>query len=212
MAGWCAIVNHYQQYVYGELMSEICGQPVVNLDYCFFGCENMKNVPAIPDTVTSMKGTFGWCSSLEEMPQLPEGLINMEGTFEQCVSLTEISNIPTTVKDLSYAFTECTALIEVGDIPEGVEDMQGTFNRCLALKTVGIIPESVTDLSYTFTGCKNLEGDMFIYANPEIYDRCFFGTEKQIFVFGNDNSDWALLGELCKTVESGWYDNVVMPG
>lgn len=212
LTGWCVAVKDRQQESYGELRSEICGMPVLTLDFCFFGCENMIEAPVIPNTVTSMEAAFSWCHSLEKMPQLPEGIVNMGNAFEQCSSITKISSIPTTVKDLSFAFAECKALTEVGDIPDGVENMQGAFNQCIALKTVGIIPESVKDLSYTFAGCVSLEGDIYIYANPELYDGCFLGTEKQIFVYGNDHSDWMILAELCKTVKSGWFDNVVMPG
>lgn len=211
MIGWS--VNVYDSGIEscGELRAEVNGIPVVNMDYCYYGCEKIKDFSEIPESITSMKGAFGRCSLLDEMPELPEGLISMKNAFEGC-SIKTVSDIPATVKDMSGAFMLCTSLREVGDIPKGVENMQNAFNRCSSLETVGIIPESVQDLSYCFTGCSNLEGDLFIYANPEKYDGCFKGTEKQIFVYGNENADWLLLGEICKTVESGNFDNVVMPG
>ena len=209
--GWSVCVYDSEIETCGELRSEINGIPVVNMDYCYYACEKVKDFSEIPDSIVSMKSAFGRCFLLEEMPELPEGLINMSMAFEQC-KFTEISNIPTTVKNMSFAFVDCKNLESAGGIPDGVENMQGAFNGCGALKTVGIIPESVNDLSYCFTGCRNLEGEMFIYANPEKYDGCFMGTEKRIFVYGNNNSDWMLLGEICKTVESGQFDNVVMPG
>lgn len=211
MIGWS--VNVYDSGIEfcGGIRNEINGVPVINMDYCYYGCEKLKNFSEIPNSIVSMNGAFGRCYLLEKMPELPEGLISMSGTFEQC-GFTEISNIPTPVEDLSYAFMDCKSLKVAEDIPNGVESMQGTFNGCSDLKTVGVIPESVKDISYCFTGCSKLEGDIFIHANPEKYDGCFMGTEKRIFVYGNENSDWMLLGEICKTVESGQFDNVVMPG
>lgn len=211
MAGWSVNVYDSEIESCGELRSEINGISVVNIDYCYCGCDKIKDFSEIPNTIISMNGTFGRCSLLEEMPKLPEGLISMKGTFEGC-GITAVSNISTTVKDMSGAFMLCTELKEVGNIPNGVENMQDTFNRCTALETVGIIPESVTDMSYCFTGCKNLTGDLFIYAAPKYYEKCFYGTEKKIFVYGSETSDWSVLDDLCKTVESGWFDNVVMPG
>lgn len=41
LTGWCVAVKDLQQEFYGELRSEICGMPVLILDYCFLGCENM---------------------------------------------------------------------------------------------------------------------------------------------------------------------------
>lgn len=211
LEGWSVSVYDSEIESCGELRNTINGLPVVNMDYCYYGCDKIKVFPEIPDSIVSMKGAFGRCSLLKEMPELPEGLIDMSGAFEQC-NFKEISNIPTTVKDMSGAFMLCTELKAVGDIPNGVENMQDSFNRCSSLKTVGIIPESVYDISYCFTGCSNLEGDLFIYANPEKYDGCFIGTKKQIFVYGNEKSDWLLLREICKTTESGQHNNVVMPG
>lgn len=209
--GWSVCVYDSEIESCGELRSEINGIPVVNMDYCYYGCEKVKDFSEIPDFIVSMKSAFGRCFLLEEMPELPEGLINMSMAFEQC-KFTEISNIPTTVKNMSFAFVDCKNLESAGDIPDGVENMQGSFNGCRALKTVGVIPESVMDLSYCFTGCESLTGDLFIYANPEKYEGCFLGTEEMIFVYGNDNSDWQLLGKICKTVKGGQYKNVVMPG
>lgn len=159
--GWSVSVTDRTKSSYGVILSEICGEPVTNLDSCFFLCENMTMSPKINKGVLSIDGAFERCFALIETPLLPEGLLNMDSAFMNCRSLIKVTNIPSTVTDLDFA-----------------------FNSCTSLTTCCLVPQSVSTMLYTFTNCANLTGVLNINATPQNYDGCFRGTAKEIILNG----------------------------
>lgn len=83
---------------YGEIISEIAGQPVTDMFNTFVNCTSLTTAPVIPNCVTSMNGTFVNCISLTTAPIIPSSLTDMSGTFFGCTSLTgtiEVNANPT---------------------------------------------------------------------------------------------------------------------
>ena len=175
--GWSVKLNEKvtdrNQTTYGEILSEIDGEPVTYLPYTFMACKDLIDAPKIPESIKYIGGAFYGCTSLKVAPVIPNGVIDMPYTFEECTSLT---TAPT--------------------IPSSVTDMNGTFEDCTSLTTAPTISNSVTDMYGTFNGCTSLTGEVEINAsNLEPDFECFYGTEKPITLTGtspylNEIADW----------------------
>lgn len=86
-----------------------------NMDYWFQYCSNMSTPPAIPSTVTSMKGTF-MNSGITEISNIPSKVTTLESAFENCKKLTGtgiINGNPTVYSDCfsGAATDDGTALV-----------------------------------------------------------------------------------------------------
>ena len=177
--GWGVRVKDASKTTYGEILSEIAGQPintmhktfksctslataptipssVTNMQYTFEYCTSLTTAPAIPNSVTSMTFTFYSCTSLTTAPTIPSSVTNMGQTFEYCTSLTTAPTIPNGVTDMSNTFFSCTSLTTAPTIPNGVTDMSNTFALCTSLTTAPVIPNSVTNMECTFVNCTSL--------------------------------------------------------
>ena len=122
----------------------------------FGGCENLVNVPVIPNSVTNMDATFVACTGLTEAPVIPNSVTDMSSTFFGCTVLKEVPQISNSVTSLFYTFCNCTSLVTAPVIPNSVTNMSNTFYNCTSLVTAPEIPNSVTDMSSTFSGCTGL--------------------------------------------------------
>lgn len=158
-----------------------------SMPFTFYACENLENIPSIPNEVQNMRATFEGCSKLKEISKFPDLLINMERTFSGCRSLTNVPNIPLNVINMKRAFYQCTNLIAISNIPNKVENMNDTFKYCTNLRNCPPIPESVTNMLATFSYCENLQGELEINANLngkivlnnyKDYDDCLMGATK----------------------------------
>lgn len=62
--------------------------PVTSMKYSFTYDSYVKQISAIPSTVTDMDSTFYNCTSLEVAPVIPASVTNMCETFSRCTALT----------------------------------------------------------------------------------------------------------------------------
>ena len=153
--GWGVRVKDTSKTSYGEVLSEIAGQPVKNMFYTFYNCTSLTTAPTIPSRVTNMSQTFYNCTSLTTAPTIPNSVTNMTYTFYGCTSLT----IP---PDMSNA--------------SSVTNMESTFDNCTSLTVAPTIPSSVTNMYRTFYGCTSLTGTIEVNANPSFYSDCLTST------------------------------------
>lgn len=130
---------------------------VTDLTRTFVRIEELKKVPSIPTTVTTLRDAFYQCTGLVEVSNLPNGITEMWGTFKGCTSLITIPNFPTKLNSMPYAFENCTSLEKVPIISDGVTNMCGTFRNCTNLKQILNLPSELNDMSYTFKKCTSLE-------------------------------------------------------
>lgn len=149
---------------------------VINLEYCFDGCESLTTAPTIPSGVTSMSGCFNGCTALTTAPAIPNGVTSLESCFRNCKSLTTAPAIP-----------------------NGVTSMANCFNNCISLVTAPTIPSSVTDMKFCFTYCTSLTGKIIINANPSSYMDCMWKTQQEIVLVGSS----ALLQNIADTASNG---------
>ena len=118
--GWGVRVKDTSKITYGEILSEIAGQPVNTMRCTFYNCTSLTTAPAIPNSVMNMWNTFMGCTSLTTAPAIPISATDMQGTFNSCESLTTAPTIPNSVTNMSYTFYDCTSLtgtIEVNANP-----------------------------------------------------------------------------------------------
>ena len=144
----------------------------MDLSYTFGECEQLTDVPEIPDTVTVMEDTFFLCKNLADAPDIPKNVESMEGCFYGCIRLQEPPVIRSTVlKNMRDAFREC-GIRTSPVIPDGVTDLSYAFNSCGDMAAVTPIPASVTDMTQAFGSNYELRGDLVVYAkNPTITTR-----------------------------------------
>ena len=69
-----------------KLPASIAG--LTDMSYCFYGCNNVVSLAAIPESVTDMTGCFSGCSVLQTAPVIPASVTEMEDCFNGCTVLT----------------------------------------------------------------------------------------------------------------------------
>jgi hypothetical protein len=106
-SGWGVRVIDRTKEKYEDILNEVNGKPV-----------------------TSIRNTFYECENLIEMPHIPDMTVDMFGAFSGCVKLQKISQIPPNVKNISWTFEYCESISELPDIPDGIESANGTFADC----------------------------------------------------------------------------------
>ena len=164
--GWGVRVKDTSKTTYGEIISEIAGQPVKNIFYTFLSCYSLTTAPAMPSSVTDMQGTFYGCSSLKTYV----GSTDTDGDFSNYT-------IPNSVTNMACTFYGCSSLATAPKIPSSVTSMSNTFVWCTSLTTAPAIPSSVTDMTFTFYGCTSLTGTIEVNANPSHYNECLKNTQ-----------------------------------
>lgn len=130
---------------------------VKNLEYCFTGCGNLVSVAVIPESVTNMKNCFDGCEKLTHVSAIPASVTNMEYCLGGCKSLTAAPEIrATSLENMSFCFIECKKLTKAPVIPASVKDMSSCFTACESLKHAPEIPQGVQNMDRCFGYCTAL--------------------------------------------------------
>lgn len=86
---------------YGQILNKLLGFSVTDMTSCFYGCVNLVNAPAIPDSIVVWDNAFTECASLKEVV-IPNGVTSVGyGTFADCENLTSIT-IPAHIAYIDY--------------------------------------------------------------------------------------------------------------
>lgn len=175
-----------------------------SLDYFFAGMDKLEYVAPIPDSVTSMSGSFSGCTSLIQAPDWSAcmGLLNITGCFADCEALTDVPPVPASVRTMDSTFSGCASLQEAPDfvgaesavsaaatfadcgqlvvvaLPPNIENIEGMFKKCINLKIMPEIPESVTNMNETFSGDLSLSVLTLIPKYVQDATSCFEGCTK----------------------------------
>lgn len=181
---------------YGEILSEVAGEPVTHLYQTFKGCTSLTVSPKIPDTIVCMIGTFDGCSSLVESPNLSNAKIrDMSAVFRGCKSMKtydgstdpdgNFSNykLPNTVTSLQNAFNGCKLMVKAPAIPDTVTGEWGMFQafyNCTSLVEAPTIPNSVTSMMEAFYSCTSLIKAPEIPDKVKILKSTFSGCESLV--------------------------------
>lgn len=128
--------------------------------------ETTSTAVAIPETITTDKGTFLVTSipagamegnSTATTVAIPESVTTIgEGAFSNCTALTTVT-VPAGVTEIAFGtFAGCTNLETVEIQGEVTQIASNAFSGCESLSSV-TIPETVTTIgSGAFSGCSNL--------------------------------------------------------
>lgn len=175
-----------------------------SMDYFFSNMESLKYIAPIPETVTSMSGTFYGCSALVKAPDWEKcgSLLDISQCFAGCENLRKVPAIPSSVRVMTAAFQGCTALQDAPDLsgassvvtadnafedceqlahvnlPPGVENIRNIFTGCINLKEMPEIPSSVLDMGEAFSGDISLSVLTSIPAHVMDVSSCFSGCHK----------------------------------
>lgn len=158
-----------------------------NMSYLFYKCENLQLPEGfeVPETVTSMYGTFNGCINIRSLPEsfaLPPSLENFTNTFFGCKSLVSLPagfRIPATCKKLDAPFAWCSSLKTLPEgfsIPQGVESIEGFFFGCSGLESLPssfVVEDGVKNMTNTFKGCTSLSADVEIPRSVTKMNSCF---------------------------------------
>ena len=91
-----------------KLPKEVPG--LTNMQYCFSGCENLTQAPAIPSGVTDMYGCFAGCTNLTQAPAIPSGVTDMGYCFYGCSKITSVTLKCAVPSQNGSAFSYCSSL------------------------------------------------------------------------------------------------------
>lgn len=177
--GYSVLVKDKTLSQYGNILENIDGINIVNLDNTFYKCSNLIQAPNIPKSVTSLDTTFAQCGNLEQAPEIPNGVTNMQHTFSACskltqapkipqgvitmtgtfryTSITQAPELPDSVINIDMIYESCIKLVEVPDIPKSVKNMDYAFWKCTLLEEAPKIPEGVESMHNAFLDCTNLK-------------------------------------------------------
>lgn len=110
--GWGVHVLDTTQTEYEQILTNIMGYPITNLNYTFYDCEQLVDASAIiiHDNVVDLSCTFANCSKLEKIADVPSSVTRMRSTFFDCSSLKEAPVISENVTDIGYIYHGCSSL------------------------------------------------------------------------------------------------------
>ena len=203
---WSVMANDRNRSEYGEIHSEIAGEPVTHMVATFDDCRYPLSVASIPDSVTSMDWAFRNCIALASAPTIPKSVTSMNATFNGCENMSTAPVIPDGVTSMSGTFSGCSSLANYdgsedaeGDfsnykIPSGATDVRGMFYGCSLLIKAPEIPDGVTSMESTFDKCAKLEvapvipsgvTDMKLTFNGCISLRTYAGSKDEDGNFSN---------------------------
>lgn len=92
------------------------GYATNNIDYLFYGCSSLINVPEIPNTITSMYETFYSCTNLTGTIKInSSNVVNVNNIFTDTVK-----NIKIQVPNNSTTYTNLKALTTSSGMPSNV--------------------------------------------------------------------------------------------
>lgn len=116
---------------------------LTNLEYAFYGWENLTTVPLFDTSnVTSMTYAFQGCSSLTELPLFDTSNVRlMSSAFYGCSSLVEVPLFDTSrVYAMTAVFRGCSSLVEVPqlDASNATSTMATAFIGCHSLERMQI--------------------------------------------------------------------------
>lgn len=129
----------------GDFDDEPFMYPTIN--GMFESCQNLSNVPSLPNGITNIQGMFTSCYKLTNMPAIPDSVTNMCESFAFCRNLTDIQ-FGNNVTDISGAFAGCYSVTNIPTIPPSVTHIGSAFTGMVRLNTMPHIPNTVTNAVY----------------------------------------------------------------
>ena len=181
--GWGVRVKDNSKTSYGEILSEIAGQPVTNVRGTFEKCKELIEAPSFPSNVSRVySNTFEECSKLETVV-LPNSITSFDMfAFDGLMNLTNVTLSNNIIVIYQSAFQDCYKLDNIV-IPSGVSRIENdAFRNCKSLKNI-TIPEGVTSIAWrsAFYGCSSLT-DIYYTGTQERWNSIEKGTNWKKYI------------------------------
>ena len=144
-------------------ISTIQGYMTSSLKY-FSACNN-ANLVSVPSFSNCTNWTYGFnafynCTKLTTAPALPTSLTNIRGIFQNCTSLTTATAIPSSATDATYAYYNCAKLTAAPqNNSSSLTSLTYCFQGCTSLTTAANFTINGTinlNADSIFYGCTNL--------------------------------------------------------
>lgn len=110
---------------------------LANMEEMFLGCSRLSKV-SMPPKVVILAGTFAGCINLKEMPAIPTTVTDMNSTFAGDVSMETLTSIPSFVNDTSSTFSGCEMISGDLEINASPEDYSGMFSDAVSATKVNL--------------------------------------------------------------------------
>ena len=103
--------------------------PSNSIDYMFYGCNNLRKVNKLPNSITDMSYAFYNCVNLEDFNNITMNIVNMDYAFYGCSGLKHFGKIPKSVSSMNSTFRNCTSLLSIDELPKdcNLTEMINTF-------------------------------------------------------------------------------------
>lgn len=154
---------------YGVILEAVNNKPITNVNSLFYSCKNMKESPAIPDTVTSMYMTYEYCQALLTPPEMPSALITAERCFQNTQKLQYVPLLPNGVENVSNMVSHSGVKSYIGStaadgdfsnykMPDSIINASAFFYNCSEIVIAPTkLPQNVKTIHNMFGYCKNLK-------------------------------------------------------
>ena len=127
--GWSVYSTDKNREVADGIEEELFGIPVKSMNYCYKGCEKLKEVKFIPATVETAVGAFESCAKLEKTCDLPEKITDARNMFAFCVALKNAPKLPDGLKTVDKMFYYCVEMTGEIKIPDTIETFDSMFGK-----------------------------------------------------------------------------------
>ena len=187
------------------------GSQLKSLGGVFHGCTALEGL-TLPESVTSLSGTFSGCTSLAEVTfEEDSQLKSMSGTFDGCTALESIA-IPSSVTSIGsggdWCFDGCTKLsaVHITDLSawlaiefdSNCNPLAYAHNLYLngELVTGLVIPEGTKTINgWAFRGCTSITSLTVLASLESIGDVAFYGCTNLAEVNFADGSQLKSIGD-----------------
>lgn len=134
------------------------GSNVVNANYAFYRCVNMKKAPTCGDNVMYANNTYADCHNIVGAPQCGENVIDACNMYAYCYNITDAPQCGDNVIDASYMYTHCYNLNDIPKCGKNVVNANSMYRSCSNLIGSPQCSSFVNDASYMYAECTNIIG------------------------------------------------------
>ena len=145
--------------------------PVKHLDITFRNLTDLEKAPELPTTTITMTGTFAGCENLKEAPTIPDSVTSMGsisvfyvyvGVFSGCVNLSGTITIPEDVTDINMLFYGCTNMNATVIINANPSDYGNAFWNTATEPDAQVIVKGNSTMLEEIVGTKSSTSNVII--------------------------------------------------
>ena len=174
----------------------------------FRNCDFIETFNIHPETTAILKYTFAGCDMIKDLDFLPDSVTSIgDYSFSECLGLIDVKIADTITSIGGYAFMECKNLARVTMTDSVVSIGTRAFLRCSNLKEV-VLSNNITTIEYgTFWYCDSLQS-ITITENVTSIGTFAFGNCSKLISITIPDSVTRIDGQAiiyCSSLETVYY-------